>query len=87
MVLPLKVSLERWEKVMSVNLGGVFLCYKHAAKQMLKQGRGGRIIGASSAAGKQGIASHSTYCASNFAVIGLTQSLGEISSSNMRFHP
>jgi hypothetical protein len=32
----------------------MFLCYRHAAKQMIKQGRGGRIIGATSSAGKQG---------------------------------
>jgi NAD(P)-dependent dehydrogenase (short-subunit alcohol dehydrogenase family) len=79
--LPWKVSLERWEKVISTNLGGVFLCYKHAAKQMLKQGRGGRIVGASSAVGKQGAAGSSAYCASKFAVRGLTQSLGAVSSS------
>jgi NAD(P)-dependent dehydrogenase (short-subunit alcohol dehydrogenase family) len=76
-----KVSLERWEKVISVNLGGVFLCYKHAAKQMLKQGRGGRIVGASSIAGKQGLAGSSGYCASKFAVRGLTQTLGAVSPS------
>jgi NAD(P)-dependent dehydrogenase (short-subunit alcohol dehydrogenase family) len=79
--LPFKVPLERWEKLMSINLGGVFLCYKHAAKQMLKQGRGGRIIGASSVAGKQGTASNSAYCASKFAIRGLTQSLGEVPPS------
>ena len=75
------VSLEHWEKIISINLGGVFLCYKHAAKQMLKQGRGGRIIGASSAAGKQGLAGIGPYCASKFAIRGLTQSLGEVSPS------
>jgi NAD(P)-dependent dehydrogenase (short-subunit alcohol dehydrogenase family) len=48
---------------------------------MLKQGRGGRIVGASSAVGKQGAAGSSAYCASKFAVRGLTQSLGAVSSS------
>ncbi|KAI3615499.1 hypothetical protein WG66_011957 [Moniliophthora roreri] len=43
-----------WDYVFSVHGRGVFLCYKHAAEQMIKQGRGGRIIGASSAAGKRG---------------------------------
>jgi NAD(P)-dependent dehydrogenase (short-subunit alcohol dehydrogenase family) len=32
---------------MAVNGRGVFLCYKHAAEQMIQQGKGGRIIGAS----------------------------------------
>jgi NAD(P)-dependent dehydrogenase (short-subunit alcohol dehydrogenase family) len=37
----------------AVVAGGTFLCYKYAAQQMIKQGRGGRIIGASSLCGKQ----------------------------------
>jgi len=41
--------------------------------QMVKQGRGGRIIGASSAVGKQAMASLMSYSASKFAVRGLTQ--------------
>lgn len=43
-----------WDRIFSVNARGVFLCYKYAGRQMIKQGRGGRIIGASSVAGKQG---------------------------------
>ena len=39
---------------MQVNATSAFLCYKYAAVQMVKQGRGGRIIGASSMVGKQG---------------------------------
>ncbi len=39
---------------MTVNGRGTFLCYKYAGIQMVEQGRGGRIIGASSIAGKQG---------------------------------
>ena len=31
---------------MAVNVRGTMLCYKHAGKQMVSQGRGGRIIGA-----------------------------------------
>ncbi len=39
---------------MEVNARGVFLCYKYAAQAMITRGKGGRIIGASSIAGKQG---------------------------------
>jgi len=39
---------------MHVNATTAFLCYKYAAAQMVKQGSGGRIIGASSMVGKQG---------------------------------
>ncbi|KAF8176334.1 hypothetical protein K438DRAFT_1908696 [Mycena galopus ATCC 62051] len=49
-----EVSAEQWDHVMAVNGRGPFFCYKYAGIQMIKQGRGGRIIGASSVAGKQG---------------------------------
>ncbi|KAF7328692.1 NAD(P)-binding protein [Mycena sanguinolenta] len=68
-----ELSAEQWDKVMAVNARGTFLCYKHAGLQMLAQGRGGRIIGASSYAGKKAIALQSVYSASKFAVRGLTQ--------------
>lgn len=37
--------VEELEAVLAVNVRGVFLCYKHAAIQMIKEGHGGRIIG------------------------------------------
>ncbi|KII91340.1 hypothetical protein PLICRDRAFT_105222 [Plicaturopsis crispa FD-325 SS-3] len=60
-------NIAEWERVFSVNIRGVMLCYKYAAIQMVKQGRGGRIIGA---------AYLGAYSASKFAVVGLTQFLG-----------
>ncbi|EIM91153.1 NAD-P-binding protein [Stereum hirsutum FP-91666 SS1] len=62
----LTVDMEQWHKLMGVNVDGVVLCYKYAAIQMVKQGEGGRIIGV------KGIA---PYCASKFAVRGITQSV------------
>ena len=47
-------SVDDFHRIINVNLLGVMLCYQYAAKQMIKQGRGGRIIAASSYAGKQG---------------------------------
>ncbi|KAF8444090.1 hypothetical protein L210DRAFT_3533787 [Boletus edulis BED1] len=69
----LSADLDDWERVMAVNARGTFLCYKYAAAQMITQGRGGRIIGASSVAGKFGNPLSAAYCASKFAVRGLTQ--------------
>ncbi|KAJ6452783.1 NAD-binding protein, partial [Mycena sanguinolenta] len=69
-----EVSTEEWDRVMNINARGTFLCYKYAGIQMIKQGRGGRIIGASSVAGKQGFAMVGPYCATKFAVRGITQS-------------
>ncbi|ESK86694.1 hypothetical protein Moror_10941 [Moniliophthora roreri MCA 2997] len=73
-VKPLSQTTETdWDYVFSVHGRGVFLCYKHAAEQMIKQGRGGRIIGASSAAGKRGDMNMAAISSSKFTVRGLTQ--------------
>ncbi|KIK57651.1 hypothetical protein GYMLUDRAFT_45815 [Collybiopsis luxurians FD-317 M1] len=66
------LSAETWEKVFAINARGVFFCYKHAARQMIAQGRGGRIIGAASIAGRRSGFEHGAYGASKFAVRGLT---------------
>ncbi|KAJ7779150.1 NAD-binding protein [Mycena metata] len=62
-----------WDRILAINSRGPFLCYKYAGLQMIKQQRGGRILGASSIAGKQGIATQTPYSASKAAVRALTQ--------------
>jgi len=47
-------NVEDLDRVYAVNVRGTFLCYKYAAIQMIAQGRGGRIVGACSGAGKKG---------------------------------
>ena len=42
------------ERLLDVNVKGTFFCYKYAAMQLIKQGNGGRIIGAGSIASKKG---------------------------------
>lgn len=39
-------TVEDFDRLMAVNARSTFLCYKLAARQMIAQGRGGRIIGA-----------------------------------------
>jgi NAD(P)-dependent dehydrogenase (short-subunit alcohol dehydrogenase family) len=51
------VSDEDFDRTMAVNCKGVLYCYRAAAVQMIKQGRGGRIIGASSVWGLTGMSS------------------------------
>ncbi|GJJ08012.1 hypothetical protein Clacol_002219 [Clathrus columnatus] len=68
-------------KFMDVNLLGVFLCYREAARQMSKQGGWGRIIGASSIAGLTGVGSSPAYSASKAGVAGLTRVLGTSKTS------
>ncbi|KAK0482175.1 acetoin reductase family protein [Armillaria novae-zelandiae] len=69
----LDTKIEDWDRVLAVNARSVFICYKLAAKQMIKQGTGGRIIGASSVLGQHGGRLVSAYSASKFAIRGLTQ--------------
>ncbi|KAJ6624179.1 hypothetical protein B0H10DRAFT_2212912 [Mycena sp. CBHHK59/15] len=61
------------EGLFETNFCSVWLGYQCAAKQMIKQGKGGRIIGAASAAAKKGYPFMSVYSATKFAVRGLTQ--------------
>jgi NAD(P)-dependent dehydrogenase (short-subunit alcohol dehydrogenase family) len=68
-----ELSLEVWEHVMRVNLGGAFLCSKHAIPFMLKQG-GGSIINVGSPTGLSGCAPDLTaYSTSKAGVMGLTR--------------
>src|SRR5262245_57747166 len=67
-----KLSLERWRRVIAVNLDGVFLGIKHGAEAMKRSG-GGSIVNISSVAGLVGIAEGaSAYCASKGGVTLLT---------------
>ncbi|KIK54410.1 hypothetical protein GYMLUDRAFT_232112 [Collybiopsis luxurians FD-317 M1] len=65
--------VEEWDKAMTINGRGTFLCYKYAAVQMISQGGGGRIIGASSVSGKRGRPRGIAYCGTKFAIRGMTQ--------------
>ncbi|KUG59540.1 diacetyl reductase [Nesterenkonia jeotgali] len=69
----LDYSVEDFEKVMDVNVKGVFLSYRAAARQMMEQDSGGKIIGAASIVAFRPFALLSPYSASKWAVRGLTQ--------------
>ena len=68
------MPLERWNTVIGVNLTGAFLCTQHAARQMIRQGRGGRIINIASVAAKSGSLHLAAYSSSKHGMIGLTRS-------------
>ncbi|GAN81117.1 acetoin reductase [Acidocella aminolytica] len=69
----LELSVDDFDRMMAVNLRGVFLSYKSAAQQMIKQGHGGKIIGAASIVAYRPFALLGHYSASKWAVRGLTQ--------------
>jgi meso-butanediol dehydrogenase/(S,S)-butanediol dehydrogenase/diacetyl reductase len=64
-------------RTFDVNVLGVFHCYRAAARQMIAQGRGGRLIGAASVAAHRGGKWQSAYSASKFAVRGMSQSAAQ----------
>ena len=66
-------SKEDFEKILNVNITGVFLSYQAAAKQMIAQGNGGKIIGAASIVAFRPFALLSPYSATKWAVRGLTR--------------
>ena len=71
------VTPEAFDRLISINLRGVFLCYTAAARQMIDQGGGGKIIGAASIAAHKGFAMLGHYSASKWAVRGLTQAAAQ----------
>lgn len=76
------VTEENWHFVMNINGLGVLIGIQEAAKQMIKQGGGGKIINTASIAGRQGFDNVAPYCASKFAVISLTQSAARAFAKN-----
>lgn len=68
------VTEDNWNFIMGVNGLGCMIGMQEAARQMIKQGTGGKIINTASIASRQGFDNVAPYCASKFAVVSLTQS-------------
>ena len=67
------VDLENFEQILRVNAWGVIVCTQEAAKQMIAQGSGGKIVNTSSIAGRQGYWDFVPYCVAKFGVVAITQ--------------
>lgn len=77
-------TLENWQRVIAINLSGVFYCMKYEIPEMLKTG-GGTIVNTSSICGLAGIANTSAYTAAKHGVAGLTKTAAlEFSSKGIR---
>ena len=71
-----EILREDYRKIFAVNVEGLLFTLQAVAKQMIAQGRGGKIVNFASQAGRRGEALVAVYCASKAAVISLTQSAG-----------
>lgn len=71
-----EISRQSYERLFSINVAGTLFTLQAAARQMIRQGHGGKIINMASQAGRRGEALVGVYCATKAAVISLTQSAG-----------
>jgi NAD(P)-dependent dehydrogenase (short-subunit alcohol dehydrogenase family) len=71
-----EITRASYQRVFAVNVEGLLFMLQAAARQMIAQGEGGKIINFASQAGRRGEPLVAVYCASKAAVISLTQSAG-----------
>lgn len=71
-----EISRESYDRLFAINVAGPLFTLQAAARQMIAQAHGGKIINMASQAGRRGEALVAVYCATKAAVISLTQSAG-----------
>jgi D-sorbitol dehydrogenase (acceptor) len=71
-----EITRESYDRLFAINVAGTLFTMQAAARSMIAQGKGGKIINMASQAGRRGEALVAVYCASKAAVISLTQSAG-----------
>ncbi len=81
----LDLPFAEWRRVIATNLTGTFLFAQSSARQMVAQGRGGKIVNVSSVAGITAVPKRAAYVSSKHAVVGLTKELAlELGDKNIQ---
>jgi meso-butanediol dehydrogenase/(S,S)-butanediol dehydrogenase/diacetyl reductase len=81
----LQLPFAEWQRVISVNLTGTFLCSQAIAQYLVAQGRGGKIINLASVAGLMAVPNRAAYVSSKHAVVGLTKEMAlELADKNIQ---
>ena len=81
------MTADEWRRVMRINLDGVFLTFRAAARHMVARGGGGVLVGTSSTAAVMGAARNEHYGASKGAVISMIRALAvEYARHGVRAH-
>lgn len=80
-----EMPTEEWNRVINVNLNGVFYCCREEAKRMIAQGKGGAIVNVGSVTGLTGFYRASAYVTSKHAITGLTKAMAnDLAPFNIR---
>src|SRR5947207_10495137 len=67
------IDEQNFDSIVRVNTWGVILCTQEAARQMIIQGRGGKIVNTGSIASRQGFWDFVPYCVAKFGTLAVTQ--------------